>query len=150
MHIDHRDNAEVAAFLARRNPRAAALAAHDAVPDPYYNCGSHPDIVERLWDQIGAALPVDCRCIVHGSPALLGPASGLILGVCIGTQYGLRMPRGCVVQAIAAGASTVTRWSAGNTMDIAQEFGEDWVFGAWLAQEAEWCRQAFDEAQAAA
>jgi len=30
-------------------------------PDPYMNAGSHPECVERVWDDIGATLPEDCR-----------------------------------------------------------------------------------------
>ena len=52
------------------------VASPDTVGDPYYGQGSHPDVVERVWDQLGASLPTDCRCLVYGTPALVDPASG--------------------------------------------------------------------------
>ena len=35
----------------------------------YWESGAHPDIVERLWDQVGRDLPAACRQVVLGSPA---------------------------------------------------------------------------------
>jgi hypothetical protein len=143
-------NAKVLAFLAKRVPGSAVVVAFDAVADPYYRCGCHPDIVERLWNQLGAALPADCRCIVHGTPALAHPGTGVIIGVGIGTQYGLRVPAPLVRQAVQAGAMKSTRWSGGATMAIDAELGEDWVFGAWLAAESGWCDAAYRAASNAA
>src|SRR5262245_29451582 len=36
----------------------------DSVADPRTGLGTHPDIVERLW-QLNAALPADCRWVVY-------------------------------------------------------------------------------------
>ena len=58
----------------------------------YWECGAHPDIVERVWDQLGKLLPAECRQVVLGSPPLAHPDSGVLLAVAIGTQYGLRLP----------------------------------------------------------
>jgi hypothetical protein len=136
-------NAKALAYLSLRNPGAVSCLPPEGVPNPYYNCGCHPDIVERLWDGIGKALPHDCRCIVYGRPALVHPFAGMFLGLGIGTQYGLHLPGEAAAAAIRAGATTTTRWSGGSTMDIRAELGDAWVFGKWLAEELEWCREAF-------
>ena len=136
-------NAQVLRYLKRANRDAPDIAAHDSIPNPYYQCGCHPDIVERVWDQIGAAMPADCRCLVTGMPALVHPTAGVIFALAIGTQYGLRLPGSLASAAVSAGAKTSTRWSTGATMDIRSELGDDWVFGAWLADEFPWCKSVY-------
>ena len=63
------------------------LAFPDEVTQPYYSLGTHPDLVERLWDELGKVLPVDCRAVFYGSPALLHPETGTVFGFAGGTQY---------------------------------------------------------------
>ena len=140
MDPTHRANALVPPYLARCRPEAPVFAAWDDVVNPYYRCGCHPDIVERLWDQIGPALPADCRALVHGIPALVQPQSGVILATGLGTQYGVRVPLDLIADAIRAGAKTTTTWSGGATMDIQQSLGVDWLFGGWRAEELHWGR----------
>ena len=53
--------------------------------DPYWHLGSHPEVGERVWHQLGSALPVDCRCIVFGTPGLAAPRSGILLANAFGT-----------------------------------------------------------------
>lgn len=112
--------------------------------EAYYESGCHPDIVERLWRQIGLALPLDCRSLVYGTPALTHPVSGVVLAIGMGTQYGLRLTRTFRTLAIVRGAKLSIAWTGGGSTDIARELGNDWVFGAWLASEPDWCRQAFE------
>jgi hypothetical protein len=111
----------------------------------YWECGAHPDIVERVWDQLGKALPVECRQVILGSPTLVHPDSGVILAIAIGTQYGLRLPSRVSLEPVAAGMRTKTVWSGGSQMDIQQEFGTDWVFGTWSSDEEAWCLEVFRE-----
>jgi len=118
-------------------------------PEPYMNSGSHPDIVERLWKQIGAALPEDCRCRVGRTPALAHPRTRLVFGLTMGTQYALRLPPALVKAAIDAGAKTTTVWGLKRHFDLSAALGAEWVFGAWLKQELEWCRRAYDAEDAA-
>ena len=118
--------------------------------DPYYRCGCHPKIVERLWKQFGAALPSDCRCLVHLIPALVQPRSGVILDPGLGTQYGVRVPDAPVCATIAAGAKTQTKWIAGGWMDIQPDLGEDWIFGGWRTDEVVWSRSLYDRFDSAA
>ena len=141
------------------NPRNAKLLEHSAhgagskvqfawhrldTTEVYRESGCHPEIVERLWQQIGLALPSDCRSLVYGTPALTHPGSGVVLAIGMGTQYALRLTRPLHALAIDRGAKLSTSWTGGGSTDIAQVFGEDWVFGAWLASEPDWCRQTFE------
>jgi hypothetical protein len=119
-------------------------AAWDSVNDAYYNAGSHPDIVERLWDQIGAKLPVDCRCLIHGYPSLAHPSSGVVFGITAGTSYCLYLPNGIAATSIEMGARTYLKATYGNDLDTLRDLGNDWVFGAWLVQELTWCRTVYE------
>ena len=136
-------NKPVVDYLHARNPSQPLFAAQDSVSNSYMNQGSHPDIVERVWDQIGSALPMDCRCLVCGTPALVQPVSGILLAFCLGTAYCLRLSSELLEEAIKRGAKTSTKWSNGNVLDATQTFGSDWIFGAWK-EEVEWCRKTFD------
>jgi hypothetical protein len=141
IHLDeqHPRNAGVIQYRRRHNERnLPPCAAPDSFPQPHMELGSHPDIVGRLWDDLGRSLPQDCRCIVYGTPALVAPRSGIILAVAVGTQYGLRLPEGTVAEAVKAGVRMTTKWSDGGEMNIQREFGGDWVFGRWMKNEPDW------------
>lgn len=142
-------NQKLLAYRTSRHPEAPAWAPRDAAPDPYMGSGAHPDVVARLWDEIGAQLPVDCRCLIQGSPALCHPRTGLVFGLAMGTQYALFLPGELAQLAIAAGAKITTVWGLKEWFDLATTCGDGWVFGCWSAQEPEWCRQVC-EAEAAA
>lgn len=101
--------------------------------------GTHPLLVARLWDVLGATLPADGRCLLYGSPGLVDAGSGVVLAVAIGTQYALRLLPSDREAAIAAGAQTLHTFStSGGTLDLAAVFGEDWVFGFNDQREPEW------------
>jgi hypothetical protein len=136
MPIVQPGNSLVLAALSSRAEGKAEIARHDAIPaaQAYMHCGCHPDVVERLWDQLGAALPQDSRCLIYGTPALVHPC-GLNLAVGMGTSYGLRILPSMSKAAAEAGAKTITTWSGGGGMDICQDYGTDWIFGSWSALE---------------
>src|SRR5262245_26871750 len=76
----------------------------DSVANPRTGLGTHPDIVERLW-QLNAALPADCRWVVFGKPALVHLQTGVIFGHATGTLgYALRLPEATRAAADALGA----------------------------------------------
>jgi hypothetical protein len=120
------------------------------VEQPYLRLGTHPDLLARLWDDLGATLPEDCRWIVFGTPVLVHPRSGIIFGFGGGTHtYAFRLPAAERAAALAAGAETVHRYPAypelgipTSVLDLA-EIGEEWVFGGWRRGEEEWCRAAY-------
>jgi hypothetical protein len=115
--------------------------------DPYINLGTHPDIVEHLWSDLGSIVPEDCRCIVFGSPALIAPRSGILLAQAFGTRYVLRIPRESMHEAIECGAQTIVTWTGGQTTDLKQEYGNDWIFGCWLEREPTWLLANYNSAE---
>jgi hypothetical protein len=121
------------------------IAAPDSVRDPYMHQGSHPDIVQRVWDELGANLPLACRCLIFGTPSLAHDLTGTIIAISNGTQYNLRLTPSDLQGAIAKGASTRTRWSSGEIMDSVEELGSDWIFGGWFKEESKWCRDTYDQ-----
>ena len=143
MDLAQHQNTKVLGYLSRGKSDAPAFAPHDAVQDADCRCGCHPDIVERLWDQIGASLPEDCRCLVYGAPALVH-SSGVILAIGIGTQYVLHLPGSLATEATKAGAKTSATWSDGGDMDTRRDLGDDWIFGGWLADELLWCKTVYE------
>lgn len=140
--LEHPANAGVVRSLCRRSGGAAWVVAPDVVRDPYAGCGSHPDIVERVWEQLGRELPPTSRRILCGCPVLVHPDTGMVLAVCYGTQYCLRVPEDRRAAAMLAGCTTSHRWSTGEVTDLGEEFGPDWLFGCWAREEAEWCSAA--------
>jgi hypothetical protein len=134
----------VIAYLSNRNPDAAiTLLPEESTRDPYMSLGSHPDIVEQIWKGIGTELDEDCRLIVCGTPALVQPATRIILAFAFGTQYCLHLPIPLIQTALAVGTPTTTKWTGGRVTDAAREFGEGWIFGKWLKDEIGWCREAY-------
>jgi hypothetical protein len=121
------------------------LGVPDSVADAYMQQGSHPDIVQRVWDELGTVLPRECRCLIYGTPSLLHHHAGIIIAICNGTQYNLRLTPSDFEKAVVRGARTRTRWSSGEEMDSISELGPDWVFGGWFKEELEWCRDTYEK-----
>jgi hypothetical protein len=136
-------NAQV--LLAIKKSDEPLLAAPLSEPDPYLDRGCHPDIVERLWDQLGANYSREARCLIYGRPALVDPTSGIIVAVGYGTRYAIRIPISAVSDAIKLGAARLVRWSNQEETDIESKFGQGWVCGAWLDQETAWIQKACEE-----
>jgi len=140
---DHLLNQGVTDYLRKQERSAIPIASPDSAPEPYLRQGCHPDIVQRVWDQLGSVLPQDSRCLVYGIPALVHPVTGIVLAVCMGTQYCLRLNRGAMGGALKLGAVTVMKWSANHVTNLTETFGSDWIFGKWFKEEPEWCRVAY-------
>ena len=111
--------------------------------DPYYQAGAHPEIVERVWDKMGASLPAESRCLLYGVPVLTQPEAGIVLAVAIGTGYALRLPEEEITFAHADGYQTIWNVSP-SPLDATQIFGEDWVFGRFEDRESRWCRMLYE------
>jgi hypothetical protein len=141
----HPANLRVLQTLRAGNPDGKPVAAPGDVTDPYAECGSHPDIVERVWGRVGKRLPMEARCVLFGTPALVQPASGVVLAVCMGTRYVMRVPAAQLSGALASGYRQTHTWKPGDVTDLTTEFGADWVFGAFEDAEVNWCREAFDQ-----
>jgi hypothetical protein len=138
-------NAKALKYLSDKKKSPIPIDPPDSVKNPYYEQGSHPDVVERVWDQIGKALPMDCRCLVYGSPALVHPESGILLAFANGTTYCLQLVASVMEEAIQAGVRTYTKWSSSRDMDTRRDLGPDWIFGGWHATEIRWCQIVYKE-----
>ena len=147
LNEQHKLNTRVLEYITRgrKQPGAISIAGPDSVMKPYMEQGSHPDVVERVWDVIGPSLPHDCRCLVYGTPALVHPRTGIILVFCNGTTYCIQLTEQLVDKALKAGAKTYTKWTNGDDMDTQRELGPNWVFGQWLEDELEWCHKVYKE-----
>ena len=150
MNVRHPANELALQYLSSERFDVPVFMARELHPDPYLRAGCHPDIVERIWDQIGPAHPFDCRCLIYGFPALAIPVNGIIIGLGLGTQYGLRLPGQMGGQAIGAGAQTITKWGAGQVMDIREAIGPEWLFGCWKEEELDWCKLTIEQLKSAA
>ena len=145
---DHPDNAGVLRHLARGwdGKQIGPSVSPADVADPYMTLGTHPDLVQRLWDELGARLPEPCRWVVYGRPALVHPRTGLVFGFAGGTHtYGLRLPAAERAEAMRAGARREHTYSDGSRLD-AEVLGAGWVLGGCLRPEPEWCLVAYAHA----
>jgi hypothetical protein len=136
--LDLPDNAGALQYLA--HGRSAAEAAFGPPPADVdrRHLGTHPTVVDRLWEDLNQALPMDARWLVFDGPALVHP-DGALLAAAIGTQYALRLLPGDRDAAIAAGAEVVHRFqTVGTTVDLSATFGPDWVFGRFDEREPGW------------
>ena len=126
----------------------------ESLTNPYYDLGTHPDVVERLWDELTVRLPARCRWIVYGAPVLVHPSAGIIFAFAGGTHtYALRLPAKEREEALRAGAKRLYEYPAypeldieASTLDLAS-IGEEWVFGGWFEGEEDWCLAAYQFAQ---
>ena len=141
---DNPANAGVLDYLGpgRGNADQPILRAPGDVSDPYFALGTHPDVVERLWGQLNARLPEDCRWVVYLTPVLMQPRSGAILAFGAGTDYALWLPDDCLRAALNAGARQVHSYMDGTVLDL-RALGTGWVFGGWYPGEGEWCLAAY-------
>jgi hypothetical protein len=122
----------------RPPPPSQSLA---SVANALYGLGTHPDLIERLW-ALNAALPTDCRWVVHGYPALVHPESGVVFAAAMGTLgYALRLPNASPDDADRPGAEAAKmpewKWSS---LVLANP---EWRFGRWRSEEPGWCADAF-------
>ena len=149
--LDHPANAG----LRRRHepwfqkPGLPALTTPDQVARPYDSLGTHPDLVARLWDELQVKLPVDCRIVFYGIPALMHPDTGIVFGFAGGTHtYALRLPEPTRTQAIADGAKRIKHFPVRQPSFDLDTVGPEWVFCEWFANEEAWCLAAFEHAGA--
>ena len=136
--VDRPENAGALRYLA--HGRSAAEAGFGPPPAEIdrHHLGTHPTIVDRLWDELNDALPADARWLVFDGPALVHPG-GIILAAGLGTQYALRLLPADRAAAVEAGAELGhTFRTVGTTLELAATFGPDWVFGRFEQREAAW------------
>ena len=136
--VDRPENAGALRYLAHGRSAAEAGFGPPAADVDRHHLGTHPRIVDRLWDELNDALPADARWLVFDGPALVHPG-GIILAAGLGTQYALRLLPADRAAAVEAGAELVhTFRTVGTTLELPAAFGPDWVFGRFEQQEAAW------------
>jgi hypothetical protein len=142
MPHDRSDNAGILRYFAHGTD---PLAVEIRPPPPdvdIWRLGAHPDIVQRLWEQLNTSLPADARHLVAGGAALVDPGSGLVVAVALGTQYAIRLTGDGLAAALEAGFETTHEFATvARTLDLAAAFGPGWVFGRYDAREADWLRE---------
>ena len=130
-----------------RRPDLPRLATPDQVAQPHYTLGTHPDLLARLWEEMQAALPTDCRAVFFGLPVLMHPDTGVVFGLAMGTHtYALRLPPREHAAALQAGADRIRHYP-GNapSIDLA-DIGPEWLFCRWYPDERAWCLAAYGHA----
>ncbi|HEX7761201.1 MAG TPA: hypothetical protein VF459_16965 [Caulobacteraceae bacterium] len=113
----------------------------EEVTVPVTGLGVHPDIIEQIW-RLDRALPLSCRWVVWGHPALVHPRTGVIFAVAIGSiGVVARLP-----PALRGAKPAVRPTSLGEFYDISAA-GPEWRFLDPRPEEAHG-RAAFDYAEA--
>ncbi len=137
LDLRHPANAKALRYLAGgASPAEVAFRRPRPGEDPYTSLGSHPEVVEKLWDGLGAAFPGKARGIVYGTPALVSPRTGVLLAVALGTAYAIRLAPEAYAAAVLRGAETRhTYRTVGMTLDLSEEFGPGWIFGGFGEEE---------------
>jgi hypothetical protein len=107
LDAEHPSNKGVIQYLCREGKQKKPLIEPATASKSTWHTGSHPDIVEYLWESVAQRLPADCRALVCGTPALVAPLSGVIFALAFGTEYGLRLPPAEFELARTAGAEIV-------------------------------------------
>jgi hypothetical protein len=137
--LDRPENAGVLGYLGRGRGLEDLPVGQPPEEVDRWHLGTHPDIVDHLWGVLNTALPADGRCVIYGGPALVHPVSGVVLAVGVGTEYALRLLAADRALAVDAGAEvTHTFKTSGGTLDLAEAFGPDWVFGSHDDREPAW------------
>jgi hypothetical protein len=115
--------------------------------DPYWESSCHPDVVARVWEELGPAMPEDCRARANGVPVLAHPRSNRIFAAAHGTAYALWLTDADFAEAVSQGASSVMRWSGGSSTDLRQLAGQGWIWGRQYPQELSWLRRSYHSAE---
>jgi len=133
----------MARIAARVRPPPPLSQSLEEVDDPVEGLGTHPDIVEQLW-QLDAALPQSCRWVVWGMPALVHPETGVVFAVGFGTLgYVMRLPPAVLDVAPVDQAKIIISGNPGQYWDIGPA-GPEWRFIRPWAPEAAWCLAAYE------
>jgi len=118
----------------------------DEVLDPKAALGTHPELLDWLWNTICAKLPKDCRKVIYGKPVLIHPETGVIFGLGHGECVcALRLPLDKVGEAIMSGMEDDVELENGQEL-YSEDIGDDWVFCTWTEDDPDWCLRAYENA----
>ena len=141
--LSHPANAGVIAYLDNPFIQAAPSGSPEGA-DPWH-LGTHPDLVEIIWDKLPVKLPENCQGLVYGRPALVHPKNGLIFGIAAGSWVlALRLPE-AERRAVSAVAPQVVPYSDGTRL-VPGKLGDDWAFIPFTirVREQRWCLRAYE------
>jgi hypothetical protein len=136
-------NRRVVDYFARRDQRGEPVDEPAYYP-PMEHLTTHPDVIDRVWKDLGSKLPTECRRFVHGVACLVHDRTGIILAFGWGTAYALRLPPAELGEAFSGGASAAMKWSGGSVTDLSVELGDDWLWGKYAGSEPDWVAAAYD------
>ena len=143
--LDRPENAGALRYLAHGRDASDATFGPPPPDVDRLHLGTHPDIVDRLWDTLNAALPETSRWLVYDGPALVHSASGILLAAGIGTQYALRLLAADVATAAAEGFERAHAFrTVGTQLDLQSTFGPEWIFGRFDDREPGWLRASYE------
>jgi hypothetical protein len=115
------------------------------VAEPFYELGTHPDIVAVLW-WLESGLPAPCRWVFWGRPALVHPVSGVVFAIGYGSLgYVMRLPADIRRKVREAEARPVIKGNPGQMFDIGPA-GPEWCFILPAAPAPVWCLAAYTAA----
>ena len=137
-------NKQVIRYLERETKRSEDIRPPSPEHD-YWGSGSHPEVVERIWDELGKNLPADSKRVVCGTPALVHPRSMVLIAVAIGTEYAIRLSTARLRSGVPSTVRTETVWAGGDRLNVRAEFGSAWILGSYSSEEETWCRESFEE-----
>src|SRR5262245_13650305 len=126
INFTHPANAPILAYLHIDTPESAQTYAPDQVG--WMALGTHPDLVEHLWN-MGKAVDADTPCVINlrSSPLVTHPKTGVIFAMAGGTHtMALRLPEpeySEMMQVPKYGA--MFEYTHGTV--YAKDMGEDWV-----------------------
>lgn len=154
VNFSHPQNQAILAYLTdpsrRDNPNTKNECDPALIPRAYETLGTHPDLVARLWDELGGTLKVDCRWVVYGAPTLVRVSSGIIFGYASGTHtYMLKLPLDLYHEVREKGAKTQHKFPAFQKLGIPERILDlekielGWVLGSWSKAEVMWCQEAY-------
>jgi hypothetical protein len=112
--------------------------------DPFWEEGCHPDVVERVWAELGDMLPTNCRAQANGTPVLADPVGDRIFAAAHGTAYALWLVPTDFDEALGLGAKTTMTWSNGGATDLVDVVGVWWIWGPCYAKEPAWLMRAYE------
>ena len=114
--------------------------------DPYWGASSHPDVVEFVWDRLGAALPAEARRLFKQRAVLCHPPTGRVVAIPWGTAYAIWLSGDALAEAHADGYLSTYEWSNRTVTDLADDLADPgWVFGRFrLEQESDWLSRSYE------
>jgi len=96
----------------------------------------HPDVEERMKELSMSAKNLSLR--KYKSSIVIKENQTLsIVAVAFGTAYSVKTGK-MNQDAIDSGAKTTHQWSTGDSLNLNETFGPDWVVGAWESDEETW------------